>query len=93
MTLKEIICEAIDKAGLGELANPATMAAVFCEWDDQKQAQFFVEVARNMQTWTSSADPIGTQGYHIGGHLRTCSCATYEARELVRSIAASVGER
>lgn len=86
MTLKDVICKAIDDAGLGSLSTPAAMAAVFCEWDDEQQAQFFVEVAATMQAWPRP-DAHTFQAFYIGGHLKTCACSTDGARDFVRAIA------
>ncbi len=61
----------------------ATVAAWFCELDDEAQADFFVEVAKRAEGW--AVDP-GGQWMRIGSHLRTCDCATDEARELIRHI-------
>ena len=69
-----------------------TLAEIFCNMDDDKQARFFVEVADIMGKWEPE-DPqsvwIGAEGQAqaIGGHLRNCECSTEAARELIRSIA------
>jgi aminoglycoside phosphotransferase (APT) family kinase protein len=62
------------------------IAFAFCELDDDAQAQFFVNVARIMRTWKSQAG-WDWQAWKIGRHLRTCSCVTDDAREVVRAIA------
>lgn len=56
--------------------------------DDDHQAKFFVEVAKIMEAWGSGK--MERQLYSIGDHLRTCECATEEARELVKTLALSV---
>ena len=61
------------------------LAEIFSAMDDDKQAQFFVEVAKIMNGWgVGKAD---NQAWYIGGHLRNCKCSTDEARELIRSLA------
>jgi len=85
MTLKEQLHAVIDSMELASASDPKSMAEVFCEWDDERQAQFFIEVARVMRTWGPGKHD--TQAYYIGGHLKTCSCSTEEAREFVRAIA------
>lgn len=72
---------------VGEIHSDAVikpLAATFSRMDDDQQAKFFVEVAREMGKWT-----IGTvegQAYHIGRHLAICKCATPEAREFLLGI-------
>lgn len=61
----------------------ASMASAFAGWNDELQAQFFVEVARCAREWENHA---GMQWYRVGGHLRDCECSTPEARELVEGI-------
>jgi hypothetical protein len=68
--------------------TPLDVAEQFAEMSDEEQAQVFIEVARIARTW------MGTnmdQWYAVGGHLRTCSCSTPEARDMVRRIAEGVG--
>jgi hypothetical protein len=84
-TLREQLHAVIDSVQLGDVSTPLAAAEAFCEWDDEKQAQFFIEVARIMQTWGYGKHE--TQGFYIGGHLKTCACSTEEARDFVRSIA------
>ena len=61
------------------------LAEIFANMDDDKQAQFFVEVAAIFKTWGHYK--AESQCIYIGGHLRNCKCSTDEARELIRSIA------
>jgi hypothetical protein len=68
--------------------SPAELAEAFCDLDDEKQAQFFIEAARIIQTW--SVVSRVTQAHAIGRHLRDCECSTYEARALVTEIADGV---
>jgi hypothetical protein len=68
--------------------TPAQMAEAFCAWDDEKQAQFFIECAAIAKKWDVDA---GRQWTRVGGHLRKCSCSTDEARDLVRDIASGIG--
>jgi hypothetical protein len=63
------------------------LAEAFCEMDDDAQAQFFVEVARIIRSWEGVARHLAVAA--IGNHLRTCECATADARELVRDLAAA----
>jgi hypothetical protein len=64
--------------------TPVEIAEAFCELDDEQQAQFFIEAARIAEGWP--ANPRVMQWYSIGRHLATCSCSTWEAREMVRVI-------
>jgi hypothetical protein len=68
--------------------TPATLAAAFCEMDDEQQAQFFIEAARIAQTWPSEAKAM--QWFYVGRHLKTCACSTWEARDMVREIAGAL---
>lgn len=61
------------------------LAAIFCDWDDDTQAKFFVCVGDIMRQW--GAGKLDHQAYYIGGHLRNCKCSTEDAREFVRSLA------
>jgi hypothetical protein len=62
------------------------LAEIFCGLDDDTQARFFVECAKIASSWEPHID----QFYAVGRHLRTCSCSTEAARELVRRIAAGI---
>lgn len=62
------------------------LAAAFCEMDDDAQAKFFVECAKIAAAWPPGRD----QFFDVGHHLRTCSCSTAEARELIRRIVAGM---
>ncbi len=66
--------------------TPLELAKAFCELNDEAQAQFFIECARIAGEWSGGlgADWQWTQ---VGAHLRTCSCSTDEARDMVRAIA------
>jgi hypothetical protein len=64
------------------------LARVFASMNDDEQAQFFVEVAKIMATWTPGAAEM--QIHYIGSHLRNCKCSTEEARELIRGIAYAI---
>lgn len=61
------------------------LAQAFTNMNDDQQAQFFVEVAKIMKTWTSSGG-MSQQAYYIGRHLATCKCSTEDSRELIRMI-------
>lgn len=60
------------------------MAECFCEMNDDDQAQFFVEVAKIMETWPTMAKD--NQPYYIGKHLAECDCSTPESREFITNI-------
>ena len=85
MNIKEQLHAIIEAMPLGSASDPKSMAEVFCDWDDEQQAQFFIEAARLMRQWGPGKHEM--QAYYIGGHLKTCACSTDEARELVRAIA------
>jgi hypothetical protein len=74
------------KLGVDIKLTPAQLAEAFCELDDEAQAQFFIECARIGETWETRATCF--QWHAVGRHLRDCECSTYEAREMVRDIAA-----
>jgi len=67
--------------------TPLAIATAFCEMCDEDQAQFFIEAAKIAETWEN---PQSHQWYLVGRHLRTCSCSTDEARDMVSSIASAV---
>lgn len=64
------------------------IAAAFAELNDDEQARVIVEVARIAGSWTNTNLD---QWYAVGRHLRTCSCSSEDARELVRRIALGLG--
>jgi hypothetical protein len=67
--------------------TPHRLAEAFCDLSDEEQAQFFIECAEIAETqWDHHA---GMQWSAIGGHLRTCECSTYEARQMVEDIASA----
>jgi hypothetical protein len=70
--------------------TPETLAAAFCDMDDEQQAQFFIEAARIAETWTSSSRHM--QWFYVGRHLKTCTCSTEDARAMVRDIASACME-
>lgn len=59
------------------------LALLFADMTDDDQAQFFVEVAKIMETWGPQKH---MQAYYIGRHLATCTCSSFEARELIENI-------
>jgi hypothetical protein len=67
--------------------TPEQLAQVFCSWDDERQAQFFIECARISSGWDSG---IGMQWFSVGRHLRNCACSTEEARDMVTEIAEAI---
>lgn len=74
------------KATVDVVLTPLQLAEEFCEMSDEQQAQFFIEAARLGHEWDEGADPAG-QWLAVGRHLRTCSCSTEAAREMVYFIA------
>jgi hypothetical protein len=64
---------------------PEALADIFCEFDDDQQARFFVRVAAVMHGW--GGGKLDMQAYYIGEHLKSCECSSPEARYLVRVIA------
>ena len=60
-----------------------TVAKWFSGLSDEQQADFFIEVAKLAQAWPGHGND---QWWFVGRHLRTCSCSTDEAREMVRSL-------
>ena len=66
--------------------SAADIAEVFCELDDDAQAQFFVHVARIMGAWPEPGAAT-MQPYFIGKHLATCECGTEGARQFIRDVA------
>lgn len=71
--------------------TPRQLAELFCDMDDDAQAQFFVECAAVMEEWPAHARLM--QLHLVGEHLRDCKCSTDEGRELVRNIFASMEHR
>lgn len=65
------------------------LAAAFADLTDDDQAQVIIEVARIASEW----DGWLTQWYAVGEHLRTCTCATPEARDLILKIVRGMGHR
>lgn len=55
----------------------------FCGLSDEQQADFFIAVAKEAESWDQ---PQWDQWWLVGKHLRTCSCSTDEARELVHHL-------
>lgn len=77
------------KVSVNVQLTPRELAEFFCSMDDEKQAQFFIEAASIAAKWETNEQGLGAdwQWYSVGRHLRTCSCSTEEARDLVKSIA------
>lgn len=63
-----------------------TAAEWFANLSDERQADFFVEVAKAAQQWDCQGR-WSSQFWLVGRHLRDCSCSTDEARELVEELA------
>jgi hypothetical protein len=71
--------------------TPEQLAAAFCDLDDDSGAKFFVACAE-IATKTFELRNYG-QWWEVGKHLRTCACATEEARDMVSAItSAGAGE-
>lgn len=83
MTKPPVIVEVKKTEVLTIGLDVATVAAWFSELNDEDQADFFIEVAKRAEDW---AVLPAMQWMRVGGHLRTCTCATHEARELIRSL-------
>ena len=63
------------------------LAEIFCEYNDEEQAQFFIEVAKIASSWTKQKFSYsGQQWFMVGRHLKDCSCSTKEARDLILDI-------
>lgn len=62
----------------------ALMAEWFAGLDDERQADFFIEVSRIAKAWPGYQ---GNQWYLVGRHLKTCECSTFEARDMIEHIA------
>ena len=67
--------------------NPRLLAEIFCDMDDESQAQFFIEVAAIARTWKNTNV---AQWFQVGAHLRKCECSTDDARDLILDIARGV---
>lgn len=67
-----------------------TAAAWFAGLDDEQQAQFFIDVAEAAKAWDGAQS---SQWFFVGRHLRDCECSTYEARDLIESIAGGIQQK
>jgi hypothetical protein len=65
--------------------SPSELAEAFCEMNDEEQADFFIKVSEYARAWPEPG-AFSIQLFNIGRHLRTCSCATDDARQVVRDI-------
>lgn len=64
--------------------TPEMIAAAFCAMNDEEQADFFIHASRiARETWKGHQ---GLQWSYVGSHLKTCACATDEARDMVEQI-------
>ena len=61
------------------------VAQLFCQFDDDRQAKFFVEVAAIMDKWPTMAGRA-MQAHYIGRHLATCECSTQSARDFITEV-------
>jgi hypothetical protein len=59
------------------------VAKWFCELDDEKQADFFIQVAKRAKGWERDQ---GHQWWLVGRHLVNCICGTTEALDLVAEL-------
>ena len=81
-----LVREIMDRlARLQAAPTHEVLADLFCELDDDQQARFFVRAAAVMDGWGDGKRE--QQAWFIGEHLRTCTCSSPGARELVRGIA------
>lgn len=64
--------------------TPRQVAEAFAELDDEGMADVFIQVAEISKAWPHRGQ---MQWHMVGRHLKTCSCSTYEAREMVSDIA------
>ena len=60
-----------------------TAAKWFSGLSDERQAQFFVEVAKAAKSWDGPPD---MQWNYVAGHLVNCKCSTDDARSLIKSL-------
>jgi len=67
-----------------------TCAKWFAGLDDEKQAQFFIEVAKEAMTWPSGSVSLWQQFERMGDHLRTCYCSNDLARDVIYAIHAGM---
>lgn len=73
----------IVKAMMEVDVTPEMLGLWFANLDDDAQARFFVAAAEAAKGW----GPGWLEQFNAAGtHLRTCKCATEDARELVREI-------
>ena len=61
----------------------------FSGLSDEKQADFFVAVAKASKKWECQGH-WSTQYWLVGRHLRDCECSTDDARDLVREMASGL---
>lgn len=66
-----------------------TAAEWFSGLSDEKQADFFIEVAKASRKWDCQGH-WASQYWLVGRHLRDCACSTDEARELVEELASGL---
>lgn len=71
------------------------VAGWFCGLNDEQQADFFIEVARQAQEWPGGpgAGHHTIQWWQVGNHLRTCECSTEDARDMIRALASGMADR
>jgi hypothetical protein len=65
------------------------VAELFCDLDDDSQAQFFVHVAATMKAWPEPGAGE-MQKWYIGRHLAQCDCVTEDAREWIADLAETI---
>jgi hypothetical protein len=65
------------------------LARAFCEFDDEEQTRFFVEVGKIMASWPTINREM--QFHYIANHLASCECSSDAAREFVLEISRAIG--
>lgn len=71
------------------LMTAELLARAFCEFDDEEQTRFFVEVGKVMASWPTFNREM--QLHYIANHLASCACSSDAAREFVREINRVIG--
>lgn len=70
--------------------SPSDIAGAFAEMADEDQAQFFIEVSSQMESWGHDKKQI--QLLNIADHLRKCSCSNTDTRDMLRDFVSWLGE-
>lgn len=73
-----------------EVFTAAQLAELFCQLNDEQQADFFIACAKYArEKWDG---PQSMQWFSVGAHLRTCACSTFEARQMVSDLHSGLAE-